>query len=81
MPLASLRYRSARFDDGSLNQNVKIATLKNECGVWVRKIQTGKRLTMNQLSVKTNIQAAIHTLPNFKMNQFGFRVFKSPLIY
>jgi len=31
MPLASLRCRSARFDEGRLNQKVKIATLKNEC--------------------------------------------------
>jgi len=31
MPLASLRCRSARFDDERLNQKVKIATLKNEC--------------------------------------------------
>jgi len=30
MPLASLRYRSARFDDERLNQKVQIATLKNE---------------------------------------------------
>ena len=30
MPLASLRCRSARFDDGRLNQKVKIATLKNK---------------------------------------------------
>jgi len=29
MPLASLRCRSARFDDERLNQKVKIATLKN----------------------------------------------------
>jgi len=28
MPLASLRCRSARFDDERLNQKVKIATLK-----------------------------------------------------
>jgi len=33
MPLALLRCRSARFDDGRLNQKVKIATLKNKSRV------------------------------------------------
>jgi len=33
MPPASLRCRFARFDDGRLNQKVKIATFKKlECG-------------------------------------------------
>jgi len=32
MPLASLRCRSARFDDERLNQKVKIATFKNRSG-------------------------------------------------
>jgi len=39
MPLASLRCRSARFDDKTLNQKLKIATLKNSSIVEKKNMQ------------------------------------------
>jgi len=68
MPLASLRCRSARFDDESLNQKVKIATLK----IRVRLSSRHNRHPICQLTISDR-------LVNRRNSKQGIPVTESPI--